>query len=94
MASKIIGSTIKNGANETIGDINDLMFDSNGNIKAVVAGIGGFLGLGEHRALLRFDQIQLNRDSNGRLFVLSQMTREQLKALPEWREPNEVVRSK
>ena len=93
MASRLIGATIRTPTNESIGDINDLVIDSSGEIKAVIAGIGGFLGLGEHKVLLRFDQVQFNRDSNGKLFVVSQMTKEQLRALPAWSDAD-VVKAK
>lgn len=87
-ASRLIGSTIRNAANETIGDINDVVLDNSGRVKAVIAGVGGFLGIGEHNVALRFEQMQMSRDSGGRPFMLSTMTREQLKALPEWRDTN------
>lgn len=94
LASRLIGSTIRSGTNESIGDINDIVIDNSGRVKAVIAGIGGFLGIGEHRVMLQFDQLQLNRDSNNRLFISSQMTRDQLRALPEWRDLNEVTRAR
>ena len=37
-----------NDSNESLGSINDLLTDKSGNIKAVVIGVGGFLGVGEH----------------------------------------------
>jgi hypothetical protein len=36
-----------NTANETIGDINDLVLGKDGKVAAVIIGIGGFLGRGE-----------------------------------------------
>jgi hypothetical protein len=32
--------------------------DKNGNIKAVVLGVGGFLGMGEHLVAIAFDKIK------------------------------------
>lgn len=93
LASKLIGTAIKSPSNETVGDISDLVLDSGGVVKAVIVGVGGFLGLGEHRVMLRYDQMQFNRDANGRLFVLSQLTLDQLKALPAWQDA-EIVRTK
>lgn len=87
LASRIIGATIRNAANESIGDINDLVVDNSGRVKAVIAGVGGFLGIGEQRVMLGFDQMQFSRDASGRVVVTSSMTRDQLKALPEWRDP-------
>lgn len=87
LASRMIGTSIRNANNESIGDINDLVIDQKGQVKGVVAGIGGFLGIGEQRVMLGFEQLQFSKDANGRLVVQSQMTRDQLQNLPAWRDP-------
>ena len=57
-ASKMVGLNVYNDKNESIGTINDLLTDRNGNIKAVVLGVGGFLGVGEHLVAVAFDKIK------------------------------------
>ena len=57
-ASKIVGLNVYNNNNESIGSINDLLTDKSGNIKGVVIGVGGFLGVGEHLVAVAFDQIK------------------------------------
>jgi sporulation protein YlmC with PRC-barrel domain len=57
-ASKMVGLSVYNNNNESIGSINDLLTDKSGNIKAVVIGVGGFLGVGEHLVAVAFDQIK------------------------------------
>ena len=57
-ASKLVGLSIYNDKNESVGSINDLLTDKNGNIKAVVIGVGGFLGVGEHLVAVPFDKIK------------------------------------
>jgi sporulation protein YlmC with PRC-barrel domain len=57
-ASKIVGLSVYNDNNESVGSINDLLTDKNGNIKAVVLGVGGFLGVGEHLVAVPFDKIK------------------------------------
>jgi len=57
-ASKIVGISVYNNNNENVGSINDLLTDKNGSIKAVVIGVGGFLGLGEHLVAVSFDKIK------------------------------------
>src|SRR6516164_8319690 len=47
-ASKVVGLKVYNDANESVGSINELLMDKSGNIKLVVLGVGGFLGMGEH----------------------------------------------
>src|ERR1700743_1459456 len=46
--SKVVGLNVYNDNNEKLGSINDLLMDKSGSIKAVVLGVGGFLGMGEH----------------------------------------------
>jgi sporulation protein YlmC with PRC-barrel domain len=57
-ASKIVGLSVYNANNESVGSINDLLTDRSGNIKAVVLGVGGFLGVGEHLVAVPFDKIK------------------------------------
>ena len=57
-ASKVVGLNVYNDNNESLGSINDLLTDKSGNIKAVVIGVGGFLGVGEHLVAVAFDKIK------------------------------------
>jgi sporulation protein YlmC with PRC-barrel domain len=57
-ASKVVGLNVYNDNNESIGSINDLLTDKSGNIKAVVLGVGGFLGVGSHLVAVAFDKIK------------------------------------
>jgi len=57
-ASKLVGLNVYNDNNESLGSINDLLTDKNGNIKAVVVGVGGFLGVGEHLVAVPLDKIK------------------------------------
>src|ERR1700730_2000526 len=57
-ASKVVGLSVYNEKNESVGSINDLLADKNGSIKAVVIGVGGFLGVGEHLVAIPFDKIK------------------------------------
>ena len=57
-ASKVVGLSVYNDNNESLGTINDLLMDKNGNTKAVVIGVGGFLGVGEHLVAIPFEKIK------------------------------------
>src|SRR6266513_5275962 len=57
-ASKLVGLNVYNDSNESVGSINDLLADKSGNIKAVVIGVGGFLGVGEHLVAVAFDKVK------------------------------------
>ena len=57
-ASKLAGLNVYNDKNESVGSINDLLTDKSGNVKAVVIGVGGFLGVGEHLVAVPFDKVK------------------------------------
>jgi sporulation protein YlmC with PRC-barrel domain len=57
-ASKVVGLNVYNDNNESLGSINDMLMDKSGNIKAVVVGVGGFLGVGEHLVAVPLDKIK------------------------------------
>jgi len=56
--SKLVGLSVYNDSNESLGSISDLLMDKSGNIKGVVIGVGGFLGVGEHLVALPFDKVK------------------------------------
>jgi sporulation protein YlmC with PRC-barrel domain len=57
-ASKLMGLNVYNENNEKLGDINELLIDKSGKINAVVIGIGGFLGMGEHDIAVSMDKLK------------------------------------
>src|ERR1700730_9666754 len=57
-ASKLAGLNVYSDKYESVGAINDLLTDKSGNIKAVVIGVGGFLGVGEHLVAVPFDKVK------------------------------------
>jgi sporulation protein YlmC with PRC-barrel domain len=61
-ASKVVGLSVYNDNNQSIGSINDLLTDKSGNIKAAVIGVGGFLGVGEHLVVIPFDKIKFSNE--------------------------------
>ena len=61
-ASKVVGLSVYNDNNESLGSINDLLMDKNGNIKAVVLGVGGFLGMGEHLVAVPLDKVKFSSE--------------------------------
>ncbi|NOJ39848.1 PRC-barrel domain-containing protein [Bradyrhizobium australiense] len=57
-ASKLMGLDVYNEANEKLGDINELILDKTGKVNAVVIGVGGFLGMGEHDIAVSMDKLK------------------------------------
>jgi sporulation protein YlmC with PRC-barrel domain len=57
-ASKLMGLDVYNDANDKLGEINELILDKNGKVNAVVIGVGGFLGMGEHDIAVSMDKLK------------------------------------
>lgn len=57
-ASKLMGLDVYNEANEKLGDVNELILDKDGKVAAVVIGVGGFLGMGEHDIAVTMDKLK------------------------------------
>jgi sporulation protein YlmC with PRC-barrel domain len=88
-ASKLIGMNIKNTANETIGEINELILDKSGKVVAVVVGVGGFLGIGQREVAIDYSALTVNYDPNamtdaGATTVTVNATKDSLASAPAW----------
>jgi hypothetical protein len=77
-ASKVIGSNVVNDANETIGEIDDLLVSLDGKEPYAVLSIGGFLGMGTHLVVVPYDTLKFA----DKKVVLPGGTRDGLKMLP------------
>jgi len=80
-ASKVIGSSVFNDANETIGKIDDLLVSSDGKQPYAVLSIGGFLGLGTHLVVVPYETLKFA----DKKLLLPGGTKEGLKMLPEFK---------
>ena len=61
-ASKLVGLSVYNEKNESVGSINDMLTDKDGKIVAVVIGVGGFLGVGEHLVAIPFEKVKFSTE--------------------------------
>jgi sporulation protein YlmC with PRC-barrel domain len=59
LASKFSGTDVLGPNNEKIGDVNDVLFDKEGKISAVIVGVGGFLGIGQKDVALEMASFQV-----------------------------------
>jgi hypothetical protein len=82
MASNWIGSSVYSSGDENVGDINDIVLSSDGAAKAVIIGVGGFLGMGEKDVAVPMDQISMSKDENGNVKLMIKATRADLEATP------------
>jgi hypothetical protein len=79
-ASKIVGSVVRNDANQRIGKINDVIIGRNDRALVAVVSAGGFLGVGDKLVAVPYDQLRPTPDGKG--FVLAGGTKDALKSLP------------
>jgi hypothetical protein len=80
-ASKVIGSSVTNDSNETIGKVDDLLVSPDGKEPFAVLSIGGFLGMGTHLVAVPYDSLKLV----DKRLVLPGGTKESLRMLPEFK---------
>ncbi|MDQ7727065.1 PRC-barrel domain-containing protein [Halomonas sp. SpR8] len=72
-ADALTGNQVKSSVedDEDIGTITDLVIDEDGQINAVVVGVGGFLGMGEKNVAIEWDSLELTKDENGDDYVIT-----------------------
>jgi len=84
LASKIIGKTLYNAGNENIGSVSDLVIGENGQVDAVIVGVGGFLGIGEKMVGIPFTAIQATNDQDGNVKLTAQLSKDGLNKAPDF----------
>ncbi len=84
--SVLIGTSVIGADNKSIGEINDLVLDQNGATKAVVVGVGGFLGIGEKNVAIPFNALSITRKANDDDIekITVSYTKEQLEKAPSY----------
>jgi sporulation protein YlmC with PRC-barrel domain len=85
LASRLLGFPVYTSAAndaERLGEINDLVVNQEGQIAAVIIGVGGFLGVGEKNVALNYTDLQwvVAEDNTERLVL--ETTREALNNAP------------
>ena len=78
--SKVVGSTVVNEANETVGTIDDLIVTPNEKVPFAVLSVGGFLGMGTKYVVVPFSAL-----GKGQANDASWRHQDSLKSLPEFK---------
>lgn len=86
---KLIGRNIKNAEGETIGEIKSIYLTKDGKVDSVMVSVGGFLGVGDREVRIAWSDLKIT--DNGEKVTVN-MTKDQLKAKPEYRYRNEAWR--
>ena len=84
LVGNLIGKSVVNADNESIGNVNDLVTDQNGKLIAIVVGAGGFLGIGEKNVAIRFEDIKLARDENNDVKVIADISKQIIASAPDY----------
>jgi hypothetical protein len=80
-SSKIVGSTVVNDANQSVGTIDDIIITPTGQAPYVIISVGGFLGMGTKYIALPFTALKIV----DRKIVLPGGTKDALQVLPEFK---------
>ncbi|RWE97125.1 PRC-barrel domain-containing protein [Mesorhizobium sp.] len=86
LVTNIIGESVYNGTGddaENIGNVDDVVFDENGQAKSVVIGVGGFLGVGAKNVAFDYNKLQW-AERNGDRWLIAQTTKDELTAQPDF----------
>jgi sporulation protein YlmC with PRC-barrel domain len=79
--SKVVGATVVNEANETVGTIDDLIVTPTEKVPFAVLSVGGFLGMGTKYVVVPYSALKVG----DKRMVLPGATKESLKSLPEFK---------
>ena len=78
----LVGREIRNQANETIGEIDNVIVDLDGDIIQAVVSVGGVWGIGDETVIVPLERFQLTQK---RSYVFYNGTEEELRAYPAYR---------
>jgi hypothetical protein len=82
-ATKVIGANVYNEANDSIGEVDDLIVPQNGAGQPVaVLSVGGFLGIGARLVAVPYERLQWNAERER--WTLPGATKDSLQSLPAY----------
>lgn len=92
LADDLLGAAVYNGADEKVGDINDLIISLGGEVEGVVIGVGGFLGMGQKDVAVEMASLDVVRDDAGSPRLVTNATKADLESAPEFVTAEEQAR--
>lgn len=84
LSSNLVGLSVVNANNESIGSITDMIADENGKVVGVLIGAGGFLGIGQKDVAIRFEDLKLARDQDDNVTALVDISQDTLASAPDY----------
>jgi hypothetical protein len=87
----VLGKEVRSAANENMGRIVDVIVDRAGQVKAAIIDFGGFLGVGSRKIAVAWNALRFPGDAKQGDRISLELTRDQVRAAPEFREEKPVV---
>jgi sporulation protein YlmC with PRC-barrel domain len=92
----ILGKSVRSSAGEDMGRLVDVVVDRDGRPRAAIIDFGGFLGVGSRKiavdwSVLKFARDKDKRDKDKGDVITVELTRDQVKAAPEFKEVGSLV---
>lgn len=71
---------------DNIGQVSEVILDRDGQVKAIVVGVGGFLGMGEREVALDMSRLSFTEDQDdpSEVYLIAETSAEELEAAPEF----------
>jgi PRC-barrel domain len=78
---------------DDVGEINEVLMDRQGDVKAVVLGVGGFLGIGEKNVAVPMDQVKFVKNGDGAddYFLVINANKQALTDAPAYQAPEDTA---
>ena len=90
-AEGVLGKELRSVGDERLGRVVDVIVDRAGRVRAAVIDYGGFMGIGSRRIAVDWNALSFTSDFDRRDVVTLELTREQLKAAPEYKDKRAVT---
>jgi hypothetical protein len=90
-AQSVLGKEVRSSVNENMGRIVDVIVDRAGHVRAAVIDFGGFLGVGSRKIAVDWHALRFDLESDKRDVITLELTRDQVKAAPEYKDKRSVV---
>ena len=90
-AQSILGRDVRSLADEDMGRIVDILVDGEGRVRAAIIDFGGFLGVGNRKIAVDWKALHFVPAAGKRYGVVLELTRDQVKAAPEYKEGKPTV---
>jgi sporulation protein YlmC with PRC-barrel domain len=87
----ILGRAVQGADGKDIGRVVDVIVDPAGQVRAAIIDFGGFLGVGSRKIAVDWSALHFGRAVKDGADIRVELTRDQLKAAPEYKEGKTVV---